>query len=54
MDMDGRFVDEVSNAGRISGENSAIYDATALPAGIYLVHMKSDEGVADSKMVVVK
>jgi hypothetical protein len=53
-DMDGRFVDEVSDAGRISGENSAIFDATALAPGIYLVHMKSDEGVADSKMVVIQ
>ena len=53
-DMVGRFVDEVADAGRISGENSAIFDATALTPGIYLVRMKSGDGVADSKMVVVK
>jgi len=53
-DMDGRFVDEVDDAGRTSGESSVIFDATALTPGVYLVHMKSDEGVADSKMVVVK
>ena len=38
----------------ISGRNSASFDATALPPGIYLVRLKSGDVVADSKMVVVK
>ena len=53
-DMYGRFIDEVADAVRISGENSAIFDATGLTPGIYLVRMKSGDAVADSKMVVLK
>jgi hypothetical protein len=53
-DIYGRFIDEVADAARISGENSAAFDATGLTQGIYLIRMKSGDGFADSKMVVVK
>ena len=53
-DIYGRFIDEVADAVRISGENCATFDATDLTPGIYIVHMQSVGEVADSKMVVVK
>jgi hypothetical protein len=51
--MYGRFIDDC-RCTRISGENSFTFDATGLTPGIYFVHMKSGDAIADSKMVVVK
>jgi hypothetical protein len=53
-DIYGRFIDEVADAVRISGENSTTFDATGLTPGIYLVRMKSGDVVADSKMVLTR
>jgi hypothetical protein len=53
-DIYGRLINVVEDAVRISGDNSAIFDATDLPSGIYLIRMKSGDVVTDSKMVVLK
>jgi len=53
-DIDGRFINVVADAVKISGENSTAFDATGLTPGIYLIRMKSVDAVADSKMVVIK
>ncbi len=53
-DMVGRRVDEVEDAGEISGTNSVAFDAAGLTPGIYLVRMQSGHGVAESKITVLK
>jgi hypothetical protein len=53
-DIYGRFIYEIAEAVRISVENSATFDSAGLTTGIYHVHMKSGDAVADTKMVVIK
>jgi Secretion system C-terminal sorting domain len=49
-DSFGRLIEEVTDKVRISGKNSITYDTTELMPGIYLVRMRSDQGMADAKM----
>jgi hypothetical protein len=53
-DIYGRFLDEVADAVRISGENSITFNAAGLSSGIYFIYLKSGNGFTNSKMVVVK
>jgi hypothetical protein len=53
-DIYGRFIHEVADAARISGENSVTFDATGLTPGIYLARMKSVDAVADVKMIITR
>jgi hypothetical protein len=50
----GRFIEEVTDKVRISGENSITYNTAELMSGIYLVRMKSGRGVSEAKMIILR
>jgi hypothetical protein len=53
FDLCGRHIEDVARGMRISGEQSIHYDTSHLKSGIYLVHMKSGDMAAETKMVVI-
>ncbi len=52
-DSFGRLIEEVTDKVRNNGENRVTYDTSELRSGIYLIRMKSDKGVSDTKMIIV-
>lgn len=50
----GQLIDEITEKVNTNGENSITYNTAELLSGIYLVRIRSDKGVSDAKMIVLR
>jgi predicted esterase len=53
FDLEGRLIDMVVKEAHIKGEQTISYDASVLKPGTYILRMKTDDLVDETKMVVI-